>query len=581
MDKIHKIRNLLKLHNLDYYIVPLSDEYLNEYPPAHLMRLKWLTGFTGSSGLLLISQDEAIFFTDGRYIIQAENELDNNIYKIFNLANKQPWQYLSEAQNTKLKVGYNPALFSFNNIARYSDINLVAIKDDLVDKLWLDKQINLSKVDIHEIEYAGQSHEDKISNIANQLAVDNVDYAIITALDSICWLLNIRGRDIANTPFVVSQAIISKEPKLYFFVDESRLDDDTINHLGDLVIINPTKSIDGFIKNLTNKNVLLDKNNSPYSFFLALNDAHANIISKDDPCLLPKACKNEIELENMRNCHLTDGIALTKFLKYIDEYPDKLKLCELTASQKLLEFRKESNEFIEPSFDTIAGFGANGAIIHYRVDKESNKKFTNNNLFLVDSGGQYKKGTTDVTRTIAIGKPSLEHIKNFTLVLKGHIALATAIFPKGTTGSQLDVLARQFLWENGLDYDHGTGHGVGSFLSVHEGPQRISKFANNVALEIGMIISNEPGYYKKDEYGIRIENLVEVVKADVGEKGREFLKFDTLTKAPIDLKLVDFSMLSKSEINWLETYHTNVEEDLNNLSSSSLTSTKISFTNST
>jgi Xaa-Pro aminopeptidase len=387
----------------------------------------------------------------------------------------------------------------------------------------------------------------------------DVDACIIAAPDSICWLLNIRGNDIPTTPFVLSYAIINKSGKVALFVDKDRVSEKVADHLGDNVEVASVGTLKKAIKSLKNKKIWIDPASAPYWFFEHLKKH--KLVRLGDPCQLPKACKNKVEIQGSYEAHVIDGAAVTSFLHWLDT--TKEKVSEITAADKLLEFRAKNKPFIEPSFATIAGFESNGAIVHYHASEETSKELKGSGLFLLDSGGQYLSGTTDITRTIAIGTPTKEQKHNFTLVLKGHIALANAVFPVGTSGSQLDILARQYLWQEGHDFDHGTGHGVGSYLSVHEGPQRISKMPNNVALQVGMIISNEPGFYKEGKYGIRIENLVTVVERhDLKEGGRKFLGLDTITRAPIDMRMVEESLLTDDERRWLTAYHKKVVEDL-------------------
>lgn len=550
-----------KLHG---FIVPLADEFQNEYPPAYARRLEWLTGFTGSSGVAVILKEKAAFFTDGRYTLQAQKQLNSKDYEIHNIGDKTPWRWASEHLARTDKLGFDPWLHTYNNIQNYSQANCIveATSKNLVDVIWENKPVpKFADVRMHSLEYAGERTNKKIRSIATELKNKKTDACIITAPDSICWLLNIRGSDIPHTPFVLAYAIIYKNGTVKLFIDSNRINRDVGDHLGKEVEITPPGALEEYLAKLKGKNVSMDP--SSISFWFFEKTKGSKIIWEEDACQIPKACKNKIELYGFKNAHTRDGAALTKFLYWLEQHVRSGQITEIDASQKLLEIRREHEMFIEPSFDTIAGFADNGAIIHYHPRKETNRALQGNGLFLLDSGGQYPDGTTDVTRTIAIGTPSPEQMKNFTLVLKGHIALAQCLFPKGTTGSALDAFARQYLWKAGLDYDHGTGHGVGSYLSVHEGPQSISKRANNIALRPGMILSNEPGYYKIGEYGIRIENLVAVVQMpNLGKEGREFYGFKTLTKAPIDLRLVDFSILTENEKDWLETYHSYVVEDL-------------------
>jgi len=563
VDKTHRISLLraeMEKCGLDAYIIPSGDEFMNEYVPPYARRLEWLTGFTGSAGMAIVIADKAAFFTDGRYTLQASSQLPEGQYQIFNTANVKPSQWLVENLPKDGVIGINPMLHSKDIISKYQQVAKVSLCKELIDLIWHDKPTKrLSVVIIHPEKYTGKSHPDKISEITIKIKHLVADKLLITAPDSICWLLNIRGNDVPNTPLVLARLVLNVAGDGNLFVDLEETG--TIQkHLGDKIKIQPLNALPEYLQNISGKTILLDKNSAPCIFFNILAEKNT-IIAGSDPCIMPKACKNNVEVEGSVDAHIKDGAAVASFLFWLENNYNKQPVTEISAAEKLFEFRTNNTDFVEPSFDTIAGFASNGAIVHYKATEFSNKKIKGDGIFLLDSGGQYFGGTTDITRTIAIGKPTPEQKRNFTLVLKGHIAIATAVFPEGTTGHQLDILARQFLWQNGLDYDHGTGHGVGSFLGVHEGPQRISKAYSDVALMPGMIISNEPGYYKNGEYGIRIENLVVVEEAGSFE-GRKFLKFKTLTCAPIDQKLIDFSILNEKEKNWLNTYHEEVYSKL-------------------
>jgi Xaa-Pro aminopeptidase len=543
--RLLKLRQLIAQHDVDGYIVPSVDPYQSEYPPACYRRLEWLTGFTGSMGVAVILKDSAAFFTDGRYTLQAKEQVSDSDYEHINSAQQQPWQWI---RGKSLTLAYDPWLHNKNDIKQYMDA--VPLEHNLIDLIWEDRPASpASRLEAHGIVYAGKSVEDKIEQVTQNIKKAGADACILTAPDSICWLLNIRGRDVPNTPLVLGYAIVYVDGNIEWFVENKRLGDP----LPKSVVVYPQGLIEKRIAQLKEASVLIDRK-APIWFTSRLE----NVIIEDDPCTLPKACKNPIEIVGMRNCHVRDGAAVTKLLHWLDENHTKHTISEMSAAEKLFQLRKRNDWFVMPSFDTISGHGPNGAIVHYRATDKSNRPLTSGHLYLLDSGGQYLDGTTDITRTIALGKPSSEQKDRFTRVLKGHIALAMAVFPKGTTGSALDILARQYLWQAKIDYDHGTGHGVGSFLGVHEGPQRISKVANSVALEPGMILSNEPGYYKEGAYGIRIENLILVV-----DKGNGFYGFETLTIAPIDTRLIQFDMLSPQEKTWLENYHDKVSDKLN------------------
>lgn len=542
-NKLAVFRKLLKKENISGFIIPSNDEFQSEYPPESAKRLKFISGFSGSAGTAVIMEKKAAFFTDGRYTLQAKVEVSKD-FSIFNIADKTPEKWLEEQGGT---LGFDPWLHTENYLKKF---NIKTIPcPNLIDAIWSDKpSAPASEIFDYPVKYAGLSREEKIKSLQTELNKKNADAIIITAPDSLCWLLNIRASDTPCTPLLLAYGVVYQSGHVQVFADKKRL---TKNfNPKNIEFINP-KELSKIIKGLKGK-VIVSPESAPIWF---MDNLKCEIIREKDFCQLPKACKNKVEVKSIKEAHIHDGAAVVRFLKWLDE--SKEKKTELKIADKFLEIRKENKNFIYPSFDTIAGFKDNGAIVHYHADKNSSKDISGNGLLLVDSGGQYMQGTTDITRTIAIGKPTAEQKRSFTLVLKGHIALANAVFPIGTSGSALDILARQYLWAENLDFDHGTGHGVGCFLGVHEGPQRISKAPNNVALQEGMIISNEPGFYKEGEYGIRIENLVLVVK-----KSAKFLGFETITKAPIDKKLIDFKMLTHTEKKWLDDYHKDVVNSL-------------------
>lgn len=557
--KIALLREAMEAAGMDAYLVPLTDEFQGEYVPASSRRLEWLTGFTGSNGLAIILKDKAAFFTDGRYTLQAKQQLSSD-YLLFNMAEIAPWDWLASQLKPGEMVGYDPWLHTKKSIQYYKKLSPKPCEPNLIDMLWRDRPAAPSSPAVaHPIAYAGEEGSAKRERLAVYLQEKKLDAIVLTAPDSVCWLLNIRGMDVPHTPFLLCYAIVYADESVDLFVDEQKIPPEVKQHMGDAVRIVPTGELQDYMVTLQGKPIQLDPAQASSWFFNQLPEA----MEGEDPCQLWKACKNEVEIAGMRAAHIRDGAALTQFLHWLDTHLGKEPITEISAAGKLGNFRKETGKLVDLSFDTISGFASNGAIVHYRVTETSNKELKGNGLYLVDSGGQYLDGTTDVTRTVAVGTPTEEQRDRYTRVLKGHIALARAVFPEGTTGSQLDALARYHLWQEGLDYDHGTGHGVGSYLSVHEGPQRISKIANNVALKPGMIISNEPGYYKEGEYGIRIENLVLVIeKPELSKNGRRFFGFETLTQAPMDMRLVDKGMLSAEEWQWLEGYHRDVERVL-------------------
>lgn len=537
--RLKNLRAMFDDYGIDGFVVPSTDLYHNEMPPECFKRLAWLTGFTGSAGIAVILKDEAALFTDGRYTLQAKKQLDGNDYEVINVSDQRPHDWTASKGN--LILGYDPWLHNKRAVDSFD--KMIPISPNPIDKCWTDKPEHPSSAIVrYEENYAGKSFKDKLKIIQATMQAHNAEHCVLTSSDSVCWLLNIRAQDLEHTPLLLSFALVSASGKVSVFADGKRQDE----ALPVGVVLEEIAHMESVLHGVRNDPVLLDVSIAPFWFCNVLK----NIVDVPDPCLLPKAIKNATEIENMRQTHVIDGLAVTRFIEWLKQaVASGEEVTELKAVRRLRAYREEGEGFKGDSFDTIAGFGANGAIVHYRVTKESDTRVEPNGLFLVDSGGQYLTGTTDVTRTIAIGTPTEEQKKMYTLVLKGHIALAMAVFKRGTTGSDLDHLARQFLQAEGFDYDHGTGHGVGCYLHVHEGPMRISKLKNVIALQPGMILSNEPGYYKEGEYGIRIENLVVVV-----EKENSMLGFETLTKVPLDAALIDNALLSAEEKNWVHEY---------------------------
>jgi len=556
MDKLKALRQAMAARKLAAYLQPVHDEYLSEYPPACNQRVQWLCGFSGSAGTAAGMQKKAALFVDGRYTLQAKNEVDGALFEQHNSGDKTPEAWLAENLSAKDRVGYDAKLYTKNMLARMKaalekkGVELVPV-ENLVDAIWADRPpAPSSPVFIHDMKYAGEESLSKRQRMAKQIAAAGADACVIAAPDAVCWLLNIRGNDVPCTPLVLCTAVLYADGRVDLYVAPARCDAAVQKHLGkDVALCDPAK-LEAGLKALKQKHVLCDPHSVPVWFTQILNDAGTKIIEGENPCFLAKAIKNPVELQGMKNAHIRDGVAVVKLLCWVDRETPNRHVTELEISETLLELRASHEMFSEPSFPTIAGSGPNGAIVHYRVSPESNRTLKQGELLLLDSGGQYPDGTTDITRTMPIGTPTPEQIDCFTRVLKGHIAVALARFPDGTSGSQLDALARQFLWQAGLDYDHGTGHGVGCFLGVHEGPQRISKRGGDAKLSPGMIVSNEPGYYKTGEFGIRIENLVAVVRQE-----NKFLAFETITCVPIDTRLVDADMLTPAEKNWLNAYH--------------------------
>ena len=568
--RIAALRAELKRRDLSGFVIPLADEHQGEYVPPSARRLAWLTGFNGSAGMAVVLADKAALFVDGRYTLQARDEADGAIYDFRSIPEEPPSAWIEAHLPRGGRLGYDAWLHSEDSAKRLAEAcakaggELVASEGNPLDAVWAGRPAApAAKVHAHPLEFSGLASADKRRKIGGRLRKDKIDAAVLSLPDSIAWLLNIRGGDVPRAPLPLSFAILRADAGVELFIDPRKLSEALAAHLGEEVTLSLPDALGPALDRLGAKGlaVLADPASAADWLFKRLDAAGARIVRSPDPCQLPKACKNQVELEGARAAHRRDGAALTRFLAWLAAELTKSDVSEMAAAERLEAFRRESDLFRDLSFDTISGAGPNGAIVHYRVSEESNRTLEPGQLYLVDSGAQYPDGTTDVTRTLAIGTPSEEMRDRFTRVLKGHIALARVRFPKGTTGSQLDAIARQPLWEAGLDFDHGTGHGVGSYLSVHEGPQRISKLPSTVALEAGMICSDEPGYYKQGAYGIRIENLVAVRPAE-GLEGseREMLEFETLTLAPIDLTLVDASLMSTAEIAWLNAYHTRVRE---------------------
>ena len=570
MSALEDIRKLLNKHTIAAYIQPVHDEFLNEYAPACNRRVEWLTGFSGSAGSVAITQNKAALFTDGRYTLQAQNEVDAAVYEQHNSGATPAENWLADVLKEGDTVGYDARLFTHSMIYKMQQtllkkaISLTPVPN-LVDAIWKDRPSQpASPLFVHALAYAGQTVADKCAAIAYALTEKKADYALIAAPDAVCWLFNIRARDIENTPLLLSVALVDAQGQAELFVDPARVNEEIKAHLSKHVTLTPPDKIEARLVALgkANHTLLCDPNVVPVWFTQCLQQAGADIIEAQDPCLLAKACKNNVELQGIRNAHLRDGVAVAKLLCWLENEVTARQVMELEICDKLLALRAQQPLFLEPSFNTISGSGPNGAIVHYRASQASNRALQEGELFLLDSGGQYPDGTTDITRTVVIGSSTPEQRDRFTRVLKGHIALAMAKFPDGTAGGQLDALARQYLWQANLDYDHGTGHGVGCFLNVHEGPQRISKRGGDAALKPGMIVSNEPGYYKTGAYGIRIENLVAVIETHTDSNGRKWLCFDTLTCVPIDTRLVDVNLMTRTEREWLNAYHSWVLKEL-------------------
>ena len=565
------LREELGRRGLDGFLIPRADEHQGEYVPPHAERLRWLTGFNGSAGMAIVLKDKAAIFVDGRYTLQVRTQVDLDTFEAKHLMDEPPARWIEENLPKGAKLAYDPWLHTIDAVARFRKAaekaggTLVPVDTNPLDAVWEDQpEPPVAKVHPHAIEYAGEPAADKIRRLASDLMSGDADTAVLTMPDSIAWAFNIRGGDVPHTPLPLSFALLHEDGHADLFIDERKLDDAARAHLGNIVTVHPKDALGAALDALgaAKKTVLVDPATCASWIEARLAAAGAEVKRGSDPCELPKAIKNEAEVAGTRAAHLRDGRALTRFLRWVATEAPGGGVTEVDAARRLEAIRAETGELKDVSFDTISGAGANGAIVHYRVTTATNMPLRRGELFLVDSGAQYVDGTTDVTRTIAIGTPGEEERDRFTRVLKGHIGIATARFPEGTSGAQLDAFARMALWKAGFDYDHGTGHGVGSYLSVHEGPQRISKMGHQ-PLKPGMIVSNEPGYYKAGAYGIRIENLCVVTPPAPVEGGeRMMMGFETLTLAPIDLALVERSLLTEEEADWLNAYHARVRAAL-------------------
>jgi Xaa-Pro aminopeptidase len=569
-DRLAALREQLKADRLDGFVVPLTDEHMSEYVGTYAQRLAWLTGFQGSAGSAVVLPEEAAIFTDGRYTLQVRDQVDGDHWSFQSVPETSIADWLKAHAPGGGRIGYDPWLHTRDWVGKAREAlagkgaELVAVRRNPIDAVWADRpEPSRARLAVHPDAFAGKSSAAKRQEMADWLKQEKADAAVLAALDSIAWTFNVRGRDVERTPVALSFALVHADGTADLFVASEKVGDDVRQHLGNGVRLHERDEFERALAGLAGKTVAVDPERSVAAIFEALEGGGANMISRRDPSILPKAIKNETEIGGHRTAQARDGAALSRFLHWLSVEAPGGGVDELSAAAKLHDFRQKGGDLRDLSFDTISGAGPNGAIVHYRVSEETNRPLELDSIYLVDSGGQYPDGTTDVTRTVAIGTPTAEMRDRFTRVLKGHVALARARFPQGTRGSQLDSFARQHLWQAGLDYAHGTGHGVGSFLSVHEGPQRISPAGSAQAggdepLRAGMILSNEPGYYKAGEYGIRIENLVLVVPVAVEGAEKPLLGFETLTFAPIDRALIETAMLSPEERRWVDDYHADV-----------------------
>jgi Xaa-Pro aminopeptidase len=569
--RIAALRAELKLRGLDGFVVPRADRFQNEYVPPSAERLAWLTGFTGSAGLAIVLADRAVLFVDGRYQVQVREEVDGAIFSLEHLVDNPPPAWIEANLRPGAQLGYSPWLHTIDGAERLAKAaaaaraSLVAVEDNPVDAVWTDRpQPPLGAVVAHDLRYAGEDTAAKLERIRADMQKLSADTLVVSDPHAVSWLFNIRGSDIPHTPVVLAFATVPKEGRPALFVDLRKLGTEIRLHLKAIADIRPDAAFERDLAALGKEHRALrvDPASCPEAIARIVAGNSGEVLRGADPIAPLKAVKNSTEIAGARAAQLRDGAAVTRFLAWFDLQAPRGELTEIDAVEAVESFRRETGLLKDVSFPTIAGAGANGAIVHYRVTRKSNRRVAPGDLFLLDSGGQYEDGTTDITRTIAVGAPTDDMRRNFTLVLKGHIAIARAVFPDGTTGAQLDTLARQFLWQAGLDFDHGTGHGVGSYLSVHEGPARISKLGS-APLKRGMILSNEPGYYRAGAYGIRIENLILVTEAaPVADAEKPLNAFETLTLAPIDRRLVEPALMTADETAWLDAYHARVRETL-------------------
>ena len=574
--RLDALRKELKARGLDGFVVPISDEHMSEYVGAYAQRLAWLTGFGGSAGTAAVLADKAAMFVDGRYTLQVREQVDGRLYEYQSVPASTVAAWLADHAPPGARIGFDPWLHgkpwvdAANRALRAKGAALEPVEGNPIDVIWADRPApSLAPAEVHGLEHAGKSSEAKRSEVAEWLTARGLDAAVVSALDGVAWLLNLRGSDVERTPVALSFVLAHADGTAELFIAEEKVTSGLRAHLGNAVTIRPREDFVPALKALAGRKVAVDPERSVQAVFAALEGAGAEVVELTDPTVLAKAVKNPVEQAGHRAAQARDGAAIARFLHWLAVEAPKGGETELSAAARLLALREETGLLRDLSFDTISAAGPNAASPHYRVSEESNRRIEPGSIYLVDSGGQYLDGTTDITRTVWIGPgaPTAEHKDRFTRVLKGHIALATAVFPRGTVGSQLDTLARHALWQAGVDYAHGTGHGVGSFLSVHEGPQRIAKAQGGQAgtgqeLLPGMILSNEPGYYKAGDFGIRTENQILVEPRAIPGAEGDYLGFETLTFAPIDRSLVDCTLLTRDEVAWWNAYHAKVADVL-------------------
>ena len=569
--RLQAVRQQLQVAGYAALVVPRADEYLGEYIPAHSERLRWLSGFTGSAGLAIVTLERAAIFVDGRYTVQVRQEVSPQLFEYCRLGDDPPADWLASQLPRGAAVACDARMHSlrwYRDTAAalgLTGLQLVPTANNLVDACWHDRPAPLvNPALLLEEQFTGEASSAKRQRIGAAVAAKGADAALVFAPDAVSWLLNVRGTDIPKLPVLQGMALLEADGRVTLLVDPRRIPAGFAAHVGEGVTVQAEEEAAAVLDGYRGRKVLADPDTANAWSQLALEQGGAILLPGSDPVLLPKACKNAVEIRGMRNAHIRDAVAEIRFLAWLDgEVAAGRLYTENELAEGLLSFRAQGDLFREVSFDSISAAGGNAAMCHYNhLNAIAPARLPMNSVYLIDSGGQYLDGTTDITRTVAIGDPGAEIRRMFTLVLKGHIALGRARFPAGTTGSQLDSLARQFLWQEGYDYDHGTGHGVGAFLSVHEGPQRIAKAPNTTALQPGMVVSNEPGYYRAGAFGIRCENLV-VVRESSREGGElAMLEFDALTLVPFDLRLVDASLMTQAELAWLNHYHQRVAAEI-------------------
>jgi Xaa-Pro aminopeptidase len=560
--RLAALRAALQSRGLDGFIIPRADEHLGEYVPDSAQRLAFMTGFTGSAGLAIVLADRAAVWSDGRYTLQLATETDGALWEQLHITETPPEAWLKQHAAGEQKIGYDPWLVSADFLQKFSSVDLVPVAGNPVDEIWHDRPAPpMAPAVPRDAALAGEDSGEKRARLAKTLAEAGQDAAVLTDPASLAWLFNLRGADVEFTPIALGFAILNADATASIFMAPEKLPPETRAHLGNQVSTADRAALPAALAALAGKTVRYDPASMPVWFKTTLEAAGAKIAEGPDPVALPRACKNAAEQAGAREAHLRDGVAMVRFLAWLSDAEGET---EISAGEKLRAFRAMGENFRGESFPAISGAGEHGAIIHYRVSPESNRPINPNEVYLIDSGAQYLDGTTDITRTIWTGPGAApaavkDHV---TRVLAGHIALAMAVFPEGVAGPHLDAFARNALWQAGLDYDHGTGHGVGAYLSVHEGPAGISRAAKTVPLKPGMILSNEPGYYLPGAYGIRLENLLLVQPADFGAQKRKFLRFETLTFSPFDRALIEPALLTPAALDWLNEYHAQVRDDV-------------------